>query len=829
MRKFYRVFLAVALTAAAFTLFVNSSKQKAEETPQQNTAGKIEQFELEKNGTGWARTAAVLWHTNDNGKNWQEITPPKSLDQRLSGISFIDENVGFVILANAQSFELARTNDGGNSWTKQNLNLSAEALAEANFNQVALKFNDANYGVILLRLTSSSNFTRAAIFSTNTGGAEWRLDGDFLEPGEYSLDKISLGHIKETQTVVARSNGKEFKFSENVENDFSFEIPLAESENISSLDFLYDAQNGWILAESGNCRGFKSDCEQSARILATSNGGKNWEDITPEATKAAVKLDDVSGLLLNSPGGSTRISINRGFDKCTAAPVSQMQTWWNESPFYDVNIYMSGRNRGCQQPQLTAAWVQQVSAQGWGLIPTIVGYQAPCLQACPNCARFSTDPVVAETQGRGEADIAITDATNLGLAQGTILYYDMERYDGDMVCRTAVNAFLKGWTDRLKEQGYKSGTYGSPTNAVADWVNIPEASRMDAVWMARWDNIPSTWFYASPSPQLPTNVWANQQRIKQYQAPANSTWGGITFNIDGNISGGPVAAVRPPKNKPADFDGDGKSDYAVFRADVGGWYWLNSGSGAFSAVNFGTAEDRIVPGDYDNDGRTDIAVFRPSNGTWYEYSFNPNRTNAGVNRSRQFGAAGDIPVAADYDGDGITDLAVFRGGNWFISNSFDPRTPNFRAEAWGAATDIPVPADYDGDGKVDIAVFRPETGAWFLLQSTAGYYAVAFGAPGDKPVQGDYDGDGKTDIGVFRPSTGGWYLLQSTAGFAGVIFGVSTDVPAPGDFDGDNKIDISVFRPENGTWYVLQSQSGSVSSTPFGANGDKPIETGYLP
>jgi hypothetical protein len=348
-----------------------------------------------------------------------------------------------------------------------------------------------------------------------------------------------------------------------------------------------------------------------------------------------------------------------------------MQIWWNTSPFYDSNIYISGRNRGCAQPQLSAAWVSQVSAMGWGLIPTIVGYQAPC-SVSTNAAKHSSDPAVAETQGRGEADIAIADANALGLTQGTVLYYDMERYDETSAtpgCRNSVKAFLKGWTDRVKEQGYISGVYGSPTNAVADWISIPEPSRMHAVWLARWDNIPSVWTYASPSPAVPTNVWSNHQRIKQWQAPHNETWGGVTFNIDGNISDGPVAGVAIAKNKNADFDGDGKTDVSVFRPDSGIWYILNSSNSSLSGVTFGSGTDVLAPGDYDGDGKTDTAVFRPSEGAWYML------TKAGFFSARSFGTSGDIPVPADFNGDGKTDIAVFRpsNGTWYIANSDSPR------------------------------------------------------------------------------------------------------------------------------------------------------------
>src|SRR5688500_3700850 len=200
------------------------------------------------------------------------------------------------------------------------------------------------------------------------------------------------------------------------------------------------------------------------------------------------------------------------------------------SPLYDANIYISGRNRGCTQAQLTAAWVKQVSAMGWGLIPTIVGYQSPC-SVCTSCQKHSSDAATAETQGRGEADIAIADANNLGLTQGTVLYYDMERYDdlsGTGACSTPTKAFLKGWTDRVKEQGYISGVYGSPFNANGDWINIPLESRMDVVWLARWNNLMSVWGVAP----LPDTCWPNHQRIHQWRGPRNQTPGGGTIPID---------------------------------------------------------------------------------------------------------------------------------------------------------------------------------------------------------------------------------------------------------------------------------------------------------
>jgi hypothetical protein len=58
-------------------------------------------------------------------------------------------------------------------------------------------------------------------------------------------------------------------------------------------------------------------------------------------------------------------------------------------------------------------------------------------------------------------------------------------------------------------------------------------------------------------------------------------------------------------------------------------------------MQFGISEDIPVAGNYDGDSKTDIAVFRPSTGVWYIL-----RSTDGGFQATQFGLSGDVPTSS---------------------------------------------------------------------------------------------------------------------------------------------------------------------------------------
>lgn len=301
---------------------------------------------------------------------------------------------------------------------------------------------------------------------------------------------------------------------------------------------------------------------------------------------------------------------------------------------------------------------------------------------------------------------------------------------------------------------------------------------------------------------------------------------------------------------PNDFDGDRRTDFALFHPPTATWHIRKSSDGQYlngGPFTWGPGNAVPVCGDYDGDGKTDLGLLDPATFTWYirQSSNGLLLGGAGI----PFGPGNSVPVPQDYDGDGKTDLAVFQNssGKWFIRQSSDGQLLGGAGGASiGVGGQAPVLGDFDADGRADLGVWTEAAERAEVFLSTY-RRRVALPAAGQEssgpairqaPVMADLDGDGISDLTTyiykFSVSTA-FALLPLPAGswFSASInligpnkVGSASSWPVPGDYDGDRRTDAVAFNYRTGkrTVRYATGQRATIAWPPQRVSGLIPLD-----
>lgn len=583
------------LSTEGLFLSDDGGKRWTDISPSQSLEG-LSQVNLHKDGQGTFIVVtpgddfvyAAVYKTNNYGKNWEKI---KSNLQFALGDShaapvgdvytqWLNANEGWLMAKRATGIQfsqgvLLQTKDGGKHWT---------ALPSPSGERFA--FLDSKIG--FLRQHSASN----TFYYTLNGGKTWQediylnktlpeasldvglpilaSDGGMLMPIEILFEDNS----RQMGLYYTQDNSIKTLFSDNFSvikhripeseiglHPSGFEAKSALNLDLETESLVFASHNlGLAMFFGGSCakNGSKNHCRYVRELHLTKDGGKSWQLINlPDGSRGQGRYyefedpqDHIEHQTNNDLIGKY---TGQAFDAANIPTLPQLQTWFSQSPYRAVNLYIGGISRYGENKDLNEDYINQISHQGWRLIPTWVGYQAPCTTFRN---KFPYDPNEAYAHGVMDATQAKARMLEYGLldanGQNGLVYLDLEHFDiNNVACMTAVKAYLTGWTTKMTEFNIMGGLYATSSSVnKGQFYNIQPPPPV--VWLAEWRATPGYYPYASAYGlrHIADGYW-NKLRIRQYSGGSNETWGNVRLNIDPNIADGLIMKkTNLPPTKP---------------------------------------------------------------------------------------------------------------------------------------------------------------------------------------------------------------------------------------------------------------------------------------
>jgi photosystem II stability/assembly factor-like uncharacterized protein len=506
-----------------------------------------------------------LLKTDDGGKTWSMLPPLPSF-----GVIRFDDPLRGWLLPTPDSSDLWRTADGGSHWSEPEIPRPGDC-ENCRITYTLPHFRANGAGSLAITFVGD-NTSRMTIFASDNSGTTWSESRSI----EGNTDELSGNSVAYIDSQAARLDVRD---TGQIETSTGARLSLASLPDllwsggrIARAEFT-DERNGWAIYTAGRCLHSKSDCSQQSELISTTDGGANFSRITPQQA-----IDSMTSPMTRTRNGGAspealmgnRPNPELGFDIICVPTATQLLTWISESPYWDIGVYIGGPDQSCKDAK-NLSTIQQISAQGWGIIPIWVGAQSTCVSSPtkPNGSDkydwISSDASTAAKQGVAEATNAIKYARNLGFSNVPVIYYDIEYYDSSsnfsrcVTSRSDVVSFLQGWKQALQsaKPAYLAGIYGHVHNRT-DLVAI----NPDAIWLAEWNAVKSV-------TGQEFSAWPSDMRIHQYcsdltsvpcasSSTVASSWGGVSLKVDGDAVSGPVIPwsaandlAAPTLNEPA--------------------------------------------------------------------------------------------------------------------------------------------------------------------------------------------------------------------------------------------------------------------------------------
>ncbi|MGA2502780.1 MAG: YCF48-related protein [Anaerolineales bacterium] len=230
-------------------------------------------WEMARLSAGMSHEAVAIFRTSDGGTTWSQVlindpTASGSSDSLpltgdKNGITALDSNHGWVTGAQPSSdfIYIYNTQDGGTTWSHQNLSLPADYSGAMTSAALPVFFgpNQAVLPVLLFANNNGSDF-----YVSQDSGQTWKVTTPVAQGGFLAVASTNDFFVWDGSTPLNVSHDSGASWSTVSPN-------IDIKDNMVSLQFV-NATTGWALTSNANSH---------HSLYKTADGGKTWVSIIP--------------------------------------------------------------------------------------------------------------------------------------------------------------------------------------------------------------------------------------------------------------------------------------------------------------------------------------------------------------------------------------------------------------------------------------------------------------------------------------------------------------------------------------------------------------------
>jgi hypothetical protein len=199
---------------------------------------------------------------------------PSGTSSHIFSVGFVDPLRGISVAGpTGLQNQVARTADGGASWTPVAIPIHAEPTQQA---EVGIPHVDGTILQLPVTVTDRSGDQRVAILRSTDGGATFTrpIGAPLTIAADTGSGDVSAALLGNLAWMPARG-----KIYQSADAGRSW-TPITTSTFAWPLTLISASSAIGIATDSG-CAGFKSDCHDYNYLVATNDGGRSWRTLSP--------------------------------------------------------------------------------------------------------------------------------------------------------------------------------------------------------------------------------------------------------------------------------------------------------------------------------------------------------------------------------------------------------------------------------------------------------------------------------------------------------------------------------------------------------------------